>query len=55
MFTLFFVIMSSSGSISTTATNFGSETDCLKAISKLIDMEGMNKIKVQARCVKNGL
>jgi len=38
-------------SISVTTTKFTSEANCLSAIGKVIDMEGL-RISTKARCVK---
>jgi hypothetical protein len=49
---LILVILNSSGSsITTNSINFSSESACLKAINKIIDMESRG-ITIKARCVK---
>lgn len=45
------VVNSLSTSVSTTVSTFNSESTCLQAISKLLDME-KNGIKIKARCVR---
>jgi len=53
MYLLFLVILNSSGSsISTNVSKFNSESNCLQAIAKILEMENKNRIKIQARCVR---
>jgi|LakMenEpi03Aug12_release.lakeMendotaPanAssembly.Ray.scaffolds.fasta_scaffold123535_2 hypothetical protein len=49
---LYLIVINSLGtSISTNVSTFNSESTCLQAISKLIDME-KNGIKIKARCIR---
>lgn len=38
-------------SVAVTTTRFSSEANCLSAIGKIVDMEGM-RLSTKARCVK---
>lgn len=51
MATLILVILTSKG-VTTNTINFSSESACLKAISRVIDMEQKNSLTIKARCVK---
>lgn len=53
-YVLFLIVLNSYNSripVSTSTTTFTSESTCLQAISKLLDMEGSG-IKIKARCVR---
>jgi hypothetical protein len=53
MYLLFLIVLNSSGSsVSTNASKFNSESNCLQAISKILEMESRNGVRIQARCVK---
>ncbi len=54
MFILLVIILNSSGSSITSQTvTFSSESDCLQAISKVIDLERTGGVgSVKARCMK---
>jgi hypothetical protein len=52
MYLLFLIVMNSSGSsIATSTSKFNSESRCLQAIPKVLDMEN-HIVKIKARCVK---
>lgn len=54
MFILFLIVLNSSqSSISSSNVKFSNEMACLKAISKLLEMEKKFGVHVQARCVKD--
>ena len=53
MYILLLVILNSSGSsVTTTSIKFNSETNCLMAINEILKLEDRNKLRVQARCLK---
>jgi len=53
MYLLFLIVTNFAGnSISTSTSKFNSESNCLQAISKILEMESKIGIRIRARCVK---
>lgn len=51
MYIMILIVSVYGNGISVTTTKFTTEANCLAAIGKVIDMEGM-RISTKARCVK---
>jgi|688.fasta_scaffold1859230_2 hypothetical protein len=53
MWILFLIVLNNSqSSISSSNAKFSSYTSCMQGIEKLLEMEKMFGVKIQARCVK---
>jgi hypothetical protein len=52
MYTMILIVHLYSKSISVTTVRFATESNCLSAISKSLEMEKSGGIQIKARCVK---